>query len=207
MDALLLAATQGIPERAYCVGGHGERTNKQVVQTICSTLDALLPAGAPHSRLITPVSDHPATTAAMRSIRSGSPLRWAGSRATALRRAWPATVRGYLANQAWWKGLLKRSGYGGQRLSLANPSSAWPIPPQPQPSPPPTGETHTHPDPIDLLQLASRKACGYGAGYVVGPTMAVIADRCPEVQVTVVGLNAERIAAWNEPRPERAARV
>ena len=30
-----------------------------------------------------------------------------------------------------------------------------------------------------------------------GPTMAVIADRCPDVQVTVVDLSAERIAAWN----------
>lgn len=29
--------------------------------------------------------------------------------------------------------------------------------------------------------------------------MAVIADRCPDVQVTVVDLNAERIAAWNDP--------
>jgi UDPglucose 6-dehydrogenase len=41
--------------------------------------------------------------------------------------------------------------------------------------------------------------CCIGAGYVGGPTMAVIADRCPEVQVTVVDLNAERIAAWNDP--------
>ena len=29
--------------------------------------------------------------------------------------------------------------------------------------------------------------------------MAVIADRCPQIQVTVVDLNAERIAAWNDP--------
>jgi UDPglucose 6-dehydrogenase len=29
--------------------------------------------------------------------------------------------------------------------------------------------------------------------------MAVIADRCPAIQVTVVDLNAERIAAWNDP--------
>ena len=42
-----------------------------------------------------------------------------------------------------------------------------------------------------------RSICCIGAGYVGGPTMAVIADRCPEVQVTVVDLNAERIAAWN----------
>jgi len=41
--------------------------------------------------------------------------------------------------------------------------------------------------------------CCIGAGYVGGPTMAVIADRCPGVQVTVEDLNAERIAAWNHP--------
>ena len=34
VDALLLAATQGTPGRAYCVGGHGERTNKEVVEDI-----------------------------------------------------------------------------------------------------------------------------------------------------------------------------
>ncbi len=42
-----------------------------------------------------------------------------------------------------------------------------------------------------------RNICCIGAGYVGGPTMAVIADRCPEIQVTVVDLNEERIAAWN----------
>ncbi|MDR0535914.1 MAG: nucleotide sugar dehydrogenase [Puniceicoccales bacterium] len=41
-----------------------------------------------------------------------------------------------------------------------------------------------------------RIAC-IGAGYVGGPTMAVIADKCPEIEVTVVDSNAERIAAWN----------
>jgi len=40
--------------------------------------------------------------------------------------------------------------------------------------------------------------CCIGAGYVGGPTMAVIGDRCTDVQVTVVDLNAERIAAWND---------
>ncbi len=44
-----------------------------------------------------------------------------------------------------------------------------------------------------------QRICCIGAGYVGGPTMAVIADRCPAVQVTVVDLNAERIAAWNDP--------
>ena len=36
-----------------------------------------------------------------------------------------------------------------------------------------------------------------GAGYVGGPTMAVIAKHCPEYQVVAVDINKEKIAAWN----------
>lgn len=36
-----------------------------------------------------------------------------------------------------------------------------------------------------------------GAGYVGGPTMTVIADKCPNVKVTVVDINQARIDAWN----------
>jgi UDPglucose 6-dehydrogenase len=42
------------------------------------------------------------------------------------------------------------------------------------------------------------KICCIGAGYVGGPTMAVIAKKCPHIQVTVVDLNTERIVAWND---------
>ncbi|WP_375324235.1 nucleotide sugar dehydrogenase [Flagellimonas sp. GZD32] len=41
------------------------------------------------------------------------------------------------------------------------------------------------------------KICCIGAGYVGGPTMAVIAKQCPEIKVTVVDINAARIAQWN----------
>ena len=41
------------------------------------------------------------------------------------------------------------------------------------------------------------RICCIGAGYVGGPTMAMIAEKCSDVQVTVVDINAERIAAWN----------
>jgi len=40
--------------------------------------------------------------------------------------------------------------------------------------------------------------CCIGAGYVGGPTMAVIAQKCPNIKVTVVDLNEDRIAAWND---------
>ena len=43
------------------------------------------------------------------------------------------------------------------------------------------------------------KICCIGAGYVGGPTMAIIAQKCPTIKVTVVDLNVERIAAWNDP--------
>ena len=40
--------------------------------------------------------------------------------------------------------------------------------------------------------------CCVGAGYVGGPTMAVIADFCPEILINVVDISEERIKAWND---------
>jgi len=40
--------------------------------------------------------------------------------------------------------------------------------------------------------------CCIGAGYVGGPTMAVIALKCPEIKVNVVDINKQRIAEWND---------
>lgn len=42
-----------------------------------------------------------------------------------------------------------------------------------------------------------KSICCIGAGYVVGPTMSVIAQKNPDLKVTVVDVNAQRIAAWN----------
>jgi len=39
--------------------------------------------------------------------------------------------------------------------------------------------------------------CCIGAGYVGGPTMAMIAAKCPDIRVTVCDINQERIDAWN----------
>jgi len=46
------------------------------------------------------------------------------------------------------------------------------------------------------------KICCIGAGYVGGPTMAVIAQKCPHIKVTVVDLNEQRINAWNDPNTD-----
>lgn len=49
-----------------------------------------------------------------------------------------------------------------------------------------------------MMKTKITKICCIGAGYVGGPTMAVIAKKCPHIQVTVVDLNTERIVAWND---------
>ena len=43
-----------------------------------------------------------------------------------------------------------------------------------------------------------KNICCIGAGYVGGPTMTVIADKCPDIRVEVVDLNQKRIDAWND---------
>tara|TARA_R100000935_G_scaffold58746_1_gene97459 strand:+ start:1532 stop:2926 length:1395 start_codon:yes stop_codon:yes gene_type:complete len=43
-----------------------------------------------------------------------------------------------------------------------------------------------------------KNICCIGAGYVGGPTMAIIAQKCPHINVTVVDINEKRIAAWND---------
>ena len=47
-----------------------------------------------------------------------------------------------------------------------------------------------------MIKIAN--ICCIGAGYVGGPTMAVIADRCPNIEVNVVDIDEERIKKWND---------
>lgn len=48
-----------------------------------------------------------------------------------------------------------------------------------------------------MLLTLIMKICCIGAGYVGGPTMAMIAHQCHDIDVTVVDVNQDRIAAWN----------
>ncbi len=47
------------------------------------------------------------------------------------------------------------------------------------------------------MTINIKTICCIGAGYVGGPTMSVIADRCPDITVNIVDINTERINAWN----------
>ena len=48
-----------------------------------------------------------------------------------------------------------------------------------------------------IMQIKIKNICCIGAGYVGGPTMAVIASKCPDIKVTVVDLNKQKINDWN----------
>lgn len=118
VEALLLAATRGRLGESYCVGGHGERSNKQVVQTICNLLDELRPQGAPHAGLITPVADRPGHDRryAIDPTRISSELGWRP--AHAFEQSLATTVNWYLDNLAWCEKVREQAGYRGNRLGI-----------------------------------------------------------------------------------------
>ena len=47
------------------------------------------------------------------------------------------------------------------------------------------------------MTFSIKNICCIGAGYVGGPTMAVIADKCPHLVINVVDINQKRIESWN----------
>jgi dTDP-glucose 4,6-dehydratase len=114
--ALVLIFTHGRPGEKYNVGGRCERTNLQVVNTICDILDDLRPPDRPRRRLISFVTDRPGHD--WRYAIDPSRLEEMGWRAietfeTGLRK----TVLWYLNNRAWWKP-LRDAVYSGERLGL-----------------------------------------------------------------------------------------
>ena len=113
VDALLLAACRGELGRSYCVGGDGEHTNKEVVEAICSVLDALLPAGAPHSRMINRVTDRPGHDRryAIDPTRISTELGWQPRHS--FEEGLAATVRWYLEQQGWCQRVREQCGYSG----------------------------------------------------------------------------------------------
>ncbi|MFN9693074.1 MAG: dTDP-glucose 4,6-dehydratase [Synechococcaceae cyanobacterium] len=116
VDALLLVARDGLPGRSYCVGGHGECSNKELVTMLCDCLDRLRPEAAPHARLITPVRDRPGHDRryAIDPSRISTELGWQPRHDLEL--GLETTVRWYLDHLPWCQQMQNRSGYKGERL-------------------------------------------------------------------------------------------
>ncbi|PWC16551.1 dTDP-glucose 4,6-dehydratase [Brenneria roseae subsp. roseae] len=119
--ALYKVVTEGIVGETYNIGGHNERKNIEVVQTICELLEELVPnkpADVRHYRdLITYVKDRPGHDIRY-AIDAGKIERELGWRPqetfeTGMRK----TVSWYLNNESWWRSVQDGS-YTGERLGL-----------------------------------------------------------------------------------------
>ncbi|ATC93407.1 dTDP-glucose 4,6-dehydratase [Pseudoalteromonas tunicata] len=124
--ALYLVATKGVVGETYNIGGHNEKANIDVVNTICALLEELVPSN-PYSKasgseqgfagLITYVKDRPGHDVryAIDANKIANELGWTPEESfeSGIRK----TVQWYLDNQAWWSRVLDGS-YAGQRLGL-----------------------------------------------------------------------------------------
>ncbi len=116
--ALVLMLTSAEPGRTYNIGGRNERTNLQVVQTICDLVDEAAPPLSSGRRrdLITYVADRPGHDRryAIDPTRIETELGWVPE--TDFESGIRKTVAWYLARRDWWGPLRAR--YDGQRLGL-----------------------------------------------------------------------------------------
>ena len=122
--ALCTVLDHGKVGETYNIGADGERTNLQVVETVCDLLDELLadPPDERHRSLITFVPDRPGHDLryAIDATKIKQDLGWRPEESfeTAMRR----TVQWYLENRWWYEGVMDKT-YGGERLGLAGSSA------------------------------------------------------------------------------------
>ncbi|MFS3895594.1 dTDP-glucose 4,6-dehydratase [Raoultella ornithinolytica] len=121
--ALYKVVTEGQVGETYNIGGHNERTNIDVVKTICMLLDELVPnkpvGVISYSDLITYVADRPGHDMryAIDAEKIFKELGWKPQETfdSGIRK----TVEWYLANESWWR-RVKDGSYAGERLGLSH---------------------------------------------------------------------------------------
>lgn len=124
VTALLSVLEKGKPGQTYNVGGHNEKTNLQVVETICSIMDELRPEnGFSYKELITFVKDRPGHDMryAIDPSKIKNELSWEPS--VKFEEGIKKTVEWYLQNQSWCNNILNGS-YKMERLGLNTTQSS-----------------------------------------------------------------------------------
>ena len=115
--ALYKVVTTGIVGETYNIGGHNEKQNIEVVKTICSILDTLVPKDTVYAEQITYVTDRPGHDRryAIDSSKMSHELNWQPQETfeTGLRK----TIEWYLMNQTWCQHVQDGS-YQRERLGI-----------------------------------------------------------------------------------------
>ncbi|MGB0661505.1 MAG: dTDP-glucose 4,6-dehydratase [Mangrovicoccus sp.] len=112
-DALLLVVEKGELGRSYNIGGENEKTNLELVKTLCEILDKKRPKDeGSYSDQITFVTDRPGHDAryAIDPTRIREELGWRPS--VTVEEGLEKTVEWYLENETWWRKLQERHGVG-----------------------------------------------------------------------------------------------
>jgi dTDP-glucose 4,6-dehydratase len=112
-DALLTVLDKGELNRSYNIGGENERSNLELVQTLCAILDDLQPrTSGRYADQITYVTDRPGHDAryAIDPSRISTELGWRPS--VTVEEGLRQTVQWYLENEDWWRALQNRDGVG-----------------------------------------------------------------------------------------------
>ena len=108
-EALWLIASRGQLGESYNVGGASERTNLEVVETICALLDKAFPERSPHEELIDFVEDRPGHDFryAVNFDRLQKEFGWRPRHN--FESGLKETFKWYLENEAWWRAKLNKS--------------------------------------------------------------------------------------------------
>jgi dTDP-glucose 4,6-dehydratase len=117
-DALLLVVEKGTVGRSYNIGGENERSNLELVKTLCAILDTKRPkTSGSYADQITFVTDRPGHDAryAIDPKRIRTELGWSPS--VTVEEGLAKTVQWYLDNEDWWRALQNRTGVG-ERLGV-----------------------------------------------------------------------------------------
>jgi dTDP-glucose 4,6-dehydratase len=117
--ALDRVVSAGRPGETYLIGGRAERTNLEVVRTICALLDARRPrvGGGRHEDLIDYVTDRPGHDRryAIDPSKAEAELGWHAQES--FESGMAKTIDWYLAREDWWRPLRDKL-YSGERLGL-----------------------------------------------------------------------------------------
>jgi len=117
-DALLTVLTKGKLGETYNIGGNNERTNIELVKTICSLVDKITQNKASSADLIKYVSDRPGHDFryAINQEKIKNELGWEPS--ISWDEGFQKTIEWYADNESWWRPLVKANAFGA-RLGLS----------------------------------------------------------------------------------------